>query len=502
MPRFQKLAALALACCLLFSACNGKTNEETSGGNTSDAQLHSFSLAYIKGDGTNPYLSSHIITYQNASLLYARLVNITPSFDIQNELAASIAVEGNVVTVLVGEGYFADGATITAIDVATSLEKARQSATYGGRFTNIASVTASGNMLTIMLNEPDALFAYLLDFPILKASQVDALTPTGSGRYTLGEDESGLPIFIKNNYYSGILPIVSISLVELTGQDALISSLNIGDISLYASESDYSVGGSASKTAYYKTNNLVFLGMNSTNPILQNPLVRQAIGLSVNRAVLCDKAYYSRAYPATSAINSTYPISASAEPTFTQDADIVTAKTLLEGAGYTVSELDGIATDGADNRLSLNLLVCTQSAGKRYTANLVKEQLAKAGIVVTIVEVESFDAYTAALAAGNFDLYIGEVKLYNNLDLSSFFSGSTSYGIQPSETLLASYAAFRQSGSAEALAAFEEAFYAEAPFIPLLYRYGSVSYNRTLNGLQPTISDIFYQFENFTSEKE
>ncbi len=500
MPHFRKMTALALACCLFFSACNGG-GEDSSGGSTADDQLHTFSLAYIKGDGTNPYLSDHIITYQNASLLYARLVTVSPSFEVQNELAASVLVEGTTVTVLIGEGYFADGSTIATTDVAASLEKARQSTTYSGRFANVASVTAAGNILTIALKEPDALFAYLLDFPILKASQIDAPTPIGSGRYTLGEDETGLPIFIKNNYYSGILPIVSITLVELTGQDALISSLNIGDISLYASENDYSVGGSASKTAYYKTNNLVFLGVNSTNPILQNPLVRQAIGASVNRAVLCDKAYYSRAYPAVSAINATYPF-ASPETFFSQDADITAAKELLASAGYTVSELDGIATDSADNRLSLNLLVCTQSAGKRYTANLVKEQLAKAGIVVTIVEVESFDAYTAALAAGNFDLYIGEVKLYNNLDLSSFFSGATSYGIQPSETLLATYVAFRQSGSDESLAAFETAFYAEAPFIPLLYRYGSVSYNRTLSGLQPTISDIFYQFDNFTSEKE
>ena len=508
----RKKTAGLIAVCMVFSlmltACDNSpenSGPETSGPTAVINRPTYFALAFPKSGGTNPYLSNDTVTYQNATLLYTRLVTFSPEFELEYLLAQNVVNEGTTVTVILGTAHFADGATITAQDVVASLQKAMGSGAYGGRFGNIASVDVSGNTIIITLKKPDALFAYLLDFPILKASEVDILFPMGSGRYTYSETANGEAIFVANPHYAGALPIGTINLLKLSGQDVLISSLNMGNVSFYASETGQTAGGNASNTAYFGTNHFVFIGLNSNSAILQDANVRAAISMAINRNAICEKSYYSRAYPATSVLNPLYPV-ASASTAFSPTADEDMARQLLASAGYTVSELDGIATNESGGRLTLRLLVCTQSPGKRFTATLIKEQLARVGISVTIIETDSFETYNAMLTDGNFDMYLGEVKLLNNLDLSPFLEGATSYGITPTEDLINAYNAFLLSGhsaelTAQNFATFESAFTTHTPYVPLLYCYGTVAYNRNLQGVNPSLSDVFYTFENLTADE-
>ena len=95
------------------------------------------------------------------------------------------------------------------------------------------------------------------------------------------------------------------------------------------------------------------------------------------------------------------------------------------------------------------------------------------------------------MQAGQFDLYIGEVKLYNNMDISPFLEGgAVSVGIQQSEALTLSYEAFRANMSAAG--AFEQQFAAEMPWIPLVWRSGTVVSSRSVSGLSASISNLFY----------
>ena len=498
-----RAAALLLCAAVLFSGCSGSGSgggSEEGGTALQTEPLSEFTLAFAKSDGTNPYLSQNTITYQNAPLLYGQLVTIPPSFQLEMGLASAVAVNGPTVTIQMRTAFFADGAPVTAGDAAASLEAARQSAVYGGRFTNVSAVSAAGSTVTITLNEPDSLFAYLLDIPVMKASQVGAATPTGSGRYTPVLNEESALVFSKNPHYDGSVPVDTIRLLELSGLDALVSSLNIGDVSLYSSELEQDSGSIACSTEYYKTNSLVFLGLNDGRGARQSPTVRQAISSAVDRSVLCEKGYFSRAYPATGALNGSYP-ALGGKQYLPSTADRETAAQQMALGGYSVSELDGYATDANGQRLNLKLLVCTQGVGKRYTANLIREQLAAAGIAVEIEETDSFEEYTRRVSAGDFDMYIGEVKLYNNMDIGVFLKGgAASYGVLPSEGLLNAYAAFRQDTAAAD--AFETAFADEVPYVPLLFRRGVVSYSRGITGVQPSVSDVFYQFEQFAAIKE
>lgn len=49
-----------------------------------------------------------------------------------------------------------------------------------------------GSAVVVALTEPDSLFTYLLDIPVMKAGEVAFAQPTASGRYTYGSDGASL----------------------------------------------------------------------------------------------------------------------------------------------------------------------------------------------------------------------------------------------------------------------------------------------------------------------
>ncbi|MDL2215551.1 ABC transporter substrate-binding protein [Ruminococcaceae bacterium OttesenSCG-928-N02] len=504
--KYNRLLCLLLAACIAFAGCT--TGE---GGDASDpdapnvlAPAGDLSIPYSSSAGFNPYLTANSLTHQTAHLLFCRLITIDPSFNVEYNLAARVDINGVYVTIFIEPWQYADGSAITPQDVAASILAATQSAGYAAALAGIEAVDVSGpDTVSITLREPDSMFAYLLDMPIIKQSELGNRAPTASGRYYVGTGEAGDPALIVNPYFHDAdnMPAPAISLIELGRQDTLIGSLNIGDISFYASEQEAESSTSiANKTAYYKMNNLVFLGFNGTgNSVFTNAQLRVAVSLAINRSTLCEKAYFSRAYVATGALNPTYPVAVGAGG-LSAISDTAAASEMLTAAGYTTNTENAYLQGPNGAALTVRLLCPPGSAGKNYTANLIKEQLARVGIGVTIIETESTDAYLQILAAGNFDMYIGEIKLYNNMDLSPFFAaeGAANYGISISPQLLAAYNAMRADDTATA--DFEAAFAAEIPFAPLVYRCGTFSYNRALAGVNPSHSDLFYQFENLHKE--
>ena len=109
--------------------------------------------------------------------------------------------------------------------------------------------------------------------------------------------------------------------------------------------------------------------------------------------------------------------------------------------------------------------------------------------------VDDFEAYRQRIQDGEFDLYIAEVKLYNNMDITPFLArGSLSSGLAQSEAVTQSYMAFRANKSAAA--AFEQTFAAEMPFVPLVWRTGTVVSSRGVSGVVSSVSNIFYSLQD------
>ncbi len=502
-----------LCCCLsivlllgLFSACGSSALSDTASSQTSSSSSSSeaspspaqeiLNVGYSKSGGFNPYLINDSLVLQASDLVSEKLVEITPEMGIEYRIATSIVSNGlSVVVALRQDAVFADGTPITAADVAACFNAARTSATYAGAFAHVTDVQVSGDQVLLTLSREDSLFEYLCTLPIVKESELASAQPTASGRYTYGSDGT----LVKNtrSLFPEPQAAQTIQLMDVSGFDALVSGLSVGSIDLYATTHE-SVSTSAytSRSTTFNMNHLIFLGVNSSSSsFLAQPAVRSAISTAIDREILCERAYYSAAIPARGAINPLYAC-VTGKQSISTTSDLALAQKTMEQLGDTRSATDGFYRDANGARPELRLLVYTGSALKRSAATLIKEQLIEAGFAVTLEETDDFaGVYSQKIANGEFDLYIGEVKLYNNMDMSPFFeNGAASFGIAQSPELLAAYTAFTQdSSNAEA---FEDLFAQQLSWIPLCWRSGTLVVNKQVTGITPSCSNIFYSMQS------
>lgn len=493
------LAALALTACSDSAASQPAALSPASSADSSPAAVRAQSLTvgYTPSDGFNPYLSNSTLVMQNAGLLFEKLVEIGPDMELEYRVAESIECSGTSVVIHLRGGLcFADGAPLTPQDAASSLAAAKNSACYGARFSNLTSIQVQNDALVLELAEPDSLFAYLCDIPVLKAEEIGLAQPTASGRYTYGSDGN----LVRNSRDSlGSDGPAEIRLYPVEGYDEMMRALSMGELDLYTA-SDQALGNASmtGQETYYKTNNLIFLGFNAQReaPLLNTAQGRSLLGRLADRRDLADKSYYGRAYPATGAINCYYSC-VSSQQALNAHADTAGLEETMTALGYVYDTNSGYYQHPALADSSLELLVYTGNTYKKNTAVLLEKQFSEQGIRIRLKQTDDFNAYRAAVEAGEFDLYIGEVKLYNNMDLSPFWEGGAlSSHLAQSEALLQSYQAFKSNKSAAG--SFESVLAAEAPFSPLLWRQGVVVTTRGLRGLESSLSNVFYSLQDLS----
>lgn len=447
----------------------------------------------------NPLTTGCMINLTLWPLLYDCLVQPDTTFSAQKGLAASVNVSGTTVTVnLRGNVKFSDGSALTAQDVVYSynLVRSTPASFFHTNLSNFTNVAAQGNSTVVFtLASPDVLVQNLLDIPIVKTgSAASARTPpVGSGPYTFSSNGfSGTLTVNKNWYGGGTFGFQTISLVNLFSTDAVQGALKIGEINyLYSDYGTGSISATNLETKAVNLNRMVFIGANSSHAVTSDAHVRKAISLSIDRNSLKTNAFSSQALPTNLPYNPDW--AGGQKPA---DADLTSeidkAEEELTAAGYTTQNTGGIVTKtGGANPLALTLLVNSENAQMTAAANQIKLSLSKVGIGVTI-NAQPFAAYTAALQAGNYDLYLGDIQLMDDMDLSPLLAsgGAASYGVPANSATLTAFNAWRSGGQ---LTALTSAFSSETPFIPLCFQTGAVTYTPGLAGsITPTAQNVFY----------
>ena len=498
MKSWQAALLCAALCSLLLAGCakppDTPANSTAASAAAADLQASmTLQLPCIEGE-YNPYLTPHSITAQNAMLLFEPLTRIGPDMELDYRLAEQVVCTGNTVTITLRSGCtFADGSAVTAQDAAASLQAAKNSTAYGGRFAHVLEILVQDSRtVAVVLDSPDSLFAYLLDIPVLRMDEVGIRQPTAGGRYTYGTNGVTL---VKNPaapFADGGPEIIDLTWVSSHAE--LVSGLAMGSLDLYCSEETTTAGGISSGEVYYKTNRLLFLGVNAgaANPLCSTPEGRRLLSALTDRTSLAANCYDSRANVATGILNRFYACARNTQG-LAATADAAALAETMTLLGYARDAQTGLYTNSRRAPATVRLLVYGGNSYKRYTAQVLQQMWAEHGISVVIEEAEGFEDYLTAVQRGEFELYIGEVKLYNNMDMSVFWTGEAHVGLAPGETLTAAYNAFK--ADAAGAAALEQAFAAEMPFIPLLWKNGAVTASRRITGLTPSLSDPFYSLQ-------
>jgi peptide/nickel transport system substrate-binding protein len=310
----------------------------------------------------------------------------------------------------------------------------------------------------------------------------------GSGRYKVNDEKTGL--VINNNYYGAKSEIKKINLINAPDRESVAHYVEIGAADIYFNNvsSDEIIRMSGEKIDI-NSNNMVYIGINRNYGVLGENALRQALSSGLDRQKLCRDAFYNNALPATGFFNPVW------EPVKAVQNIQITAKNEI-----TVENLEKIGYNNLDNgkKLQLTLLVNSENRLRVAAAYEIANQLKDFGIKITVIE-KSYEQYKASLSSGNFQLFLGETRLTDNMDISSMITkgSSAAFGIKEGETSEEVVINGLYSGS-NSIADVAAVLQSEMPFIPLCYKTGVLFYSDSIENVKnSSASDIYFSIESY-----
>jgi peptide/nickel transport system substrate-binding protein len=460
-------------------------------------QVREFALSYDPMADMDPITGDSQVNRMLTSLVYEPLFRLDEHFEPQPMLAQGAEVDesGLTWTITLKEGVvFSDGTPLEAKHVVSSLKKAQKSTLYAGRLRDVESIKSKGGAVVITLKTPNGGLPALLDIPVVMESEEIAPLGTGYYRYVQGENDLCLK---QNNHREGEMPIAVIPLYPVTDTNARIQAFDSGLTSVVVTDfsSPYSLGYSGNYEIWdYDTTDLVYIGFKTVESPCESPMVRQAFAKAFDRDAIVSDILEGHAVTAELPVHpmhKTWRNSTAGMLGYNAE----TAADLLTQEGYTRKD-DGLLYK-KKTVLAVTLIVNSDNSAKIAIAEQLAEELTALGVSVTVSKLSWHD-YTAALVAGNYDLYIGEVRLGGDFDVTELLFGSLNYGGYQSEVVQAAAEQWRASGKTVDAWALWKELVQEVPIAPLCFKKESLLITWGM-GIRPTPlrEDLFFGIEQW-----
>jgi peptide/nickel transport system substrate-binding protein len=296
----------------------------------------------------------------------------------------------------------------------TPLSFSAPDCTYGGEFKSIEAVDAATVKFTLCYPDPAFLSKVAFGvFAIQSKAFLDAnggdsakmsVTTNGTGPYTLKEWVKGDHItYVANPNYWGTAPTISTLIFRWSSQAAQrlleLQAGTVDGITQPASDDMSKITADSTLKLYnYSAPNIFYVGMNVDLKPFNNEMVRQAIGMAIDKKHLVDNFY-----PPGSTIADQF-VPPSIEPGWSTTGaaatwypyDVAAAKALLTKAGF---------PNGFSTTMSFRDVVRIYVPQVAQVAQDIQAQLKLIGVNVTIKKEDS-GPFLQSVAAGKEPLYL------------------------------------------------------------------------------------------------
>lgn len=505
--------ALAGAVLLTLAACQAPVEEVPPSPSPSPVvtptpyvEPEGFTLGYCSTSPLHPMRANDQGSLDADSLVYQGLYQLDAQFEPRPVLAESASASADALTWTVklrGDVFFSNGETVTAQHVAASLQAARQSPRYAQRLSAVTAVTPGEGSVTITLSAPNGALPALLDVPVFSEQVEDDPLPLGTGPYSFSQGGEGVSLRANPAWWQGRTPLYeTISLQSFASMEERAAAFGGGKVT--AVTCDFNAAGALGYSGTYETHDystsvMLYVGFNAgKGRVCADGRVRAALTRAMDRADMVGSLMAGHGVAAA------LPVSPASD-LYSQNAaarlgyDLEAAGALLEEAGWTKND-EGELTRRR-RQMELTLCVNRDSIVKRGIASELSRSLGEMGIAVT-VEALDWEAYNQALVKGDFDLYLGEVRLGPDFDFAPMlFGGALGYGVNASEALAAALGNFRAAGGSARRSAAESlcsVFADEVPFAPLCFKnYSLLAQWGSVQNLSPLQDAPFTNIENW-----
>ncbi len=509
----KRFLAIILAVLLFGNLCSGCTRKiDNSGyvptGNAivldgqdpddfldEEEDTQELTLAYYPNRSLNPLFGSDYTNRVLMSLMYQGLFAVDNSKNVTPILCASYRVSANNRTwvfYLESDATFSDGTRVTAQDVVASYEQAQKNDYYMNRFYHFSGIeiTEDGG-IAFYLDTAYENLPLLLDIPIVKAAEVEATLPLGTGPYVFTEGIGGAHLQRVSNWWCGSLKIPatdeSIDLVEVSSVADVRDQFQFGDVSVVC------VNPMSGTFAEYRcdyelweieSGYFMYLGCSIYySDFFQDGTLRTFLTYAIDRATLAEDAYNGMANPVTLPCS---PTEVFYSTTLASEYEYDPLKFIDRMRSYQIPKTE----KGAEQEM--RLLVNSADSARVQIARSIAETLTDLGLPCTTMEY-SGSAFRAAVQNMNYDIYLGLTRLSANMDLTEFFRnwGEMSWGSLNNETLYSlCLSALENSGNYYNL---YKVLAEDGRIIPVMFGYYAVYAQRGLiPDLNPSRDNVFY----------
>lgn len=452
-------------------------------------------IPYYPDRSLNPYNCTDYNNRTVLSLLYQGLFALDQDYETWPILCHSYQVSWDLktYTFTLAEATFSDGTAVTAEDVEASLKAAKKGDVYKGRFDYVDKISVTGDgQVEIRMEVPCESLPQLLDVPIVKASEVDAEMPLGTGPYVFVAGEQ--PVLQRRSgwWCTGGVPVTAeqIRLQEAGSPSELRDAFEFSNLSMVTTDpgSDTYADFHSDYELWESDNGiLLYLGCNKDSKVLTNSDIRRELLQAVDREGIISQFYRGFATAATLPASPSSPYyNASLANQYPYDPMRLT---------QAVEEYRETATGEAI------LLVNGEDSIRLRVANKIAQDLNSCGMKVRVNGLSTKE-YTKALKEGEYDLYLGQTRLSANMDLTAFFSpdGTLSFGgMNDAATYSLCLEALANRGNYYDL---HQKILEKGMLCPILFRsYAIYTRRGSFRGLTPARDNLFFYHLGRTMEE-
>ena len=377
-----------------------------------------FSLAYYPDRGMNPLLCNEYTNRVLFSLIYQNLFNVKADYTVEPILCSGYRVSSNyrIWTFLLDEkAKFSDGTPVTAEDVLATYQAAKAEGYYAGRFTNVHEMEISEDGgIRFYLTTAYENFPQLLDIPILKAEEVKALEPLGSGPYILSDSLAGTQLVRNPVWWCEDLEFVvkaqTIPLVEAQDPAHIRDHFEFYDVGLVLADpcSDMYADFRCDYELWDVDNGIfMYIGCNTRYvEFLEDNTLRSMLTYGINREKIVADNFNGYAHAVTLPADPSSPYY---------------SKSLAARYAYdSVKFMEFLGRYGKTEE-PIRLLVNADDSVRLRIAHQIADAFTEFGLPFEVVEMNSA-RFQQEIYNANYDLYLGMTKLSSNMDLSPFFA--------------------------------------------------------------------------------
>lgn len=429
--------SLMLACCLMLSSCN---NAETIENNTSQNTETTAKQATVGGVMTlamhNPETLNPIYNRDNTvdrilRLIFEPLFVVDENMQVVPNLAENYTISGNnVILKLKADVKWEDGSNVCSDDVIYTLKQlqnAELDTIYKSCAENITSYSKIDE-LTVKISYSKGLgsIGYSLCFPLIPkhyygGNNAEDMKPVGNGSYkftdytlvkemNLTASETGL---MGRPYINDInVKIIPDTQTEIQALEAGVIDAMVLDINSLGSLST----GLSENASEFPTNQFEFVGFNIQNEMFSNVSIRQGFAHIIPRNDIINDIYINKMIESVTPIN---------------PANVYTSKVGENSYEFDINLANTLFSAGGKGfgSFTFNILVNSENSSRVESAKRMSEAFNSVGMH-TGVEAVSYDEYIKRLEEGNFTMYLGGVRLKENMDVVALAgsNGTINYG--------------------------------------------------------------------------